>query len=494
MDADLVLRNGRVVTPEGIFLGGVAISDGKIVAVCRDSHLPLGGKVIDVGGKHILPGIVDPHTHPGKRDFATDIMNESKVATIGGVTTMGAIIKSSRMGSGWSNDPPKMVSYKETFPTAKQAVEDKAAVDMYFNFAIGTDEQAEEIPFYAKEYGVTSYKFYLGYMGGLKATKRSGLGHFASRLGLPEGFDDGTVYLGFEKIGQLGPPCMAHIHAENMFMVRIFFKRTMEQGRGDLAGWDARSPHFCEAIHIRTYAYLAKVTGAQMYVVHINTPEGVEEVIKARNEGTKIWAEANPQHLFVYSSDDPPGIYGKLTPPIRDKMSAEKLVEHVRDGNIFCMGTDHVPSMPDDNVGPGFITEDMQVYRGAGGIGMQTLLPAMLSEGVNKGRLSLERVVEVCCKNPAWAGGLYPKKGALIPGADGDVAVVDMNLTKKVTPETIKSPFNAFFRGRDLKGWPVMTILRGNIIMQEGEVLGKPGQGKYLARKLGAQTYPMGES
>jgi dihydropyrimidinase/dihydroorotase len=204
-----------------------------------------------------------------------------------------------------------------------------------------------------------------------------------------------------------------------------------------------------------------------------------------------IIAEANPQHLFVSSSDDPPGDWGKLTPPIRDRETAAKLVEAVRDGRIQCMGTDHVPSLPEDNVGPGFITEDMKVYRGAGGIGMQTLLPAMLSEGVNRGRLSLERVVEVCCKNPAWAGGLYPKKGALVPGSDGDIAVVDLKLKKTVTPETIKSPFNAFFRGRELTGWPVLTVLRGNVVMEDGEIVGKPGGGQYLARKLGSQLYPM---
>lgn len=493
LTVDLVVKNGRVVTPDGIFQGGVAVEDGRIFAVGGDPQLPAASRTIDVQGKYILPGIVDPHTHPGKRDFATDIKNESRVATIGGVTTIGAIIKSSRMAEGWSNEPPKLVSYKQTFAKSREAVDKGSTVDMFFTFAIGTDEQAEEIPFYAKEYGVTSFKFYLGYMGGNNVTKRVGLGLFASRLGLPDGFDDGTIYLGFENIGKLGPPCFAHIHAENMYIVRIFFKRIMEQGRSDLAGWDARSPHFAEAIHVRTYAYLAKVTGAQLYVVHINTPEAVEEVQKAKAEGVKIIAEANPQHLFISSSDDPPGYYGKLTPPIRDKQTADRLVELLRMDHISIMGTDHVPSMPDDNVGPGFITEDMKVYRGAGGIGMQTLLPAMLSEGVNKGRLTLERVVEVCCKNPAWASGLYPKKGSLWPGADADIVVVDTKLSKKVTPETIESPYNAFFRNRTLQGWPTTTIMRGNIVFEDGVIIGKPGTGVYLPRKLGSQLYPLEE-
>lgn len=491
LSVELVLKNGRIVTPEGIFPGGVAINEGKIVVVAGDPNLPVGDRTIDVGGKHILPGVVDPHTHPGKRDFATDIQNESSVATIGGTTTMGAIIKSSRMGSGWSNDPPRQVSYKETFPAAKKAVEDGAVIDIFYNFAIATDEQALEIPFYAKEYGVTSYKFYLGYMGGNRITRRRGLGLFASRLGIPDGFDDGTIYLGFESIGKLGPPCMAHIHAENTFIARVFFKRILKEGRGDMAGWSAISPGWLEAIHIRNYAYLAKITGASLYVVHINSAEGVDQVLKAKADGTEIYAEANPQHLWIDETQDPPGMYGKLTPPIRDRANNDKLVSALRDGNIFCMGTDHVPSMPDDNVGPGFITEDMEVYRGAGGIGMQTHLPSMLSEGVNKGRLSLERTVEVCCKNSAWAAGLYPKKGALIAGADGDVVVVDMKLTKKVTQETIQSKFNAFFRERELTGWPVMTILRGNIVFEDGQITGKPGTGKYLPRKLGSQLYPI---
>ena len=491
MTVDLVIKNCNIASPEGVFHGGIAIEAGKIAAIASNSNLPSASRTIDAREHYAFPGIIDPHTHPGKRDFATDIRNESLAALVGGVTTMGAIIKSSRMGVGWSDAPPTSVSYKQTFPAAEAAVTSSAGINVYFNFGIVNDEQANEIPFYVKEYGVTSFKFYLGYMGGDRASQRAGLGKFSSRLGFPEGFDDGTVYLGFENIAKAGPPCIAHIHAENMEIVRIFFERVATQGNADLAMWNARSPAFCEAHHIRSYAQLAHLTGCPLYVVHLSTTDGLDEVIRQRREGVNITAETGPQWLIIDEMDDPPGFWGKVNPPIRDRATHEKLWVGLRDGDISCTGTDHVPNMKEQCHGPELMTDGKDSYKGTGGVGMQTMFPALLSEGVLKGRISLARIVETCCQNNALAAGLFPKKGAITPGADADLVIVDMKLTQKVTPEVIHSPLNAFFEGRDLTGWPVMTFLGGEMAFEDGEILAKPGDGKYLRRIAGSQCYPM---
>ncbi|MBI4258553.1 MAG: amidohydrolase family protein [Thaumarchaeota archaeon] len=491
MPVDLVIRDGYVVTPEGVFLGGVAIDRERIVAVGGNANLPAADRTIDAKGQLILPGVVDPHTHPGKRDFEADIRSESQAATTGGVTTMGAIIKSTRMGK-YVDVPSGIPSYKEAFPKAKEAVDKSSAVDMYFNFAIVTDEQAQEIPYYAKEFGVTSFKFYLGYMGGDKTTRRAGLGDWCSRLGFPEGFDDGTVFLGFENIGKMGPPCIAHIHAENLAIGRIFYGRVFREGRRDLQAWSERSPGVCEAFHIRAYSYLSKVTNAPLYVVHLNTLEGLGEVLRAKAEGINIIAETCPQYIWISTSDNPPGVWGKSSPPVRERHVAEGLIGALKDGHIFCMGTDHCPNLQDSHMGWDMIPpSSIGVFRGASSSGMQTLLPSMLHYGVRNARLSMEHVVQVCCKNPAYAAGLYPKKGALCVGSDADVIVVDPKLTRKVTPETIHSPYLAFFRERELTGWPTLTLVRGEVVMRDGEVVGKPGHGKYVERKLGHQLYPL---
>ncbi len=487
MTVDLVIKDGKVVTPRGLFPGGVAVDDGVIVAVGGNEHLPPANVTLNAQDKLILPGVIDPHTHPGKREFATDIRTETSSATIGGVTTMGAIIKSTRMGE-WVDVPQGIPSYKQSFPSAKEAVDANSTIDVYFNFAIVTDEQANEIPYYAKEFGVTSFKFYVGYMGGDKSTRRAGLGDWCSRLGFPDGFDDGTVYLGFENIAKVGPPCIAHIHAENMGMSRIFFDRIFRAGRNDLAGWADRSPGICEAAHIRTYAYFAKITGTPIYVVHLNSLEGLDEIRRARAEGIQIFAETCPQYIWIATDDDPPGVWGKSSPPLRDKNTADGLVKALADGDIFCMGTDHCPNLQENHMGGELIPPDsVGIFRSASQSGIQTLLPSMLNYGVNTGVLSIERLVEICCKNPAYAAGLYPQKGALKVGSDGDILVVDTKLTKKVTAETIHAPYLAFFRERNLTGWPTVVTVRGEVVMQDNEIVGKPGHGKYLGRLLGDQ-------
>jgi len=262
-------------------------------------------------------------------------------------------------------------------------------------------------------------------------------------------------------------------------------------GRAGLREWAARSPGFCEAIQIRTYSYLAKVTGCPISVVHLSSFEGLEEVVRARDEGVKIVAETTPQYLWITVDDDPPGVWGKVTPPIRDKENAAKLLQGLSAGKISYMGTDHVPLSREQLVGGELMPpDDTEVIKGLGLIGMPTLLPSMLSEGVNKGRLTLSKVVEVCCRNPAYWSGLYPKKGAIMVGSDADLLLVDMKLTKKVTPETLHSPYASFFTDWELTGWPVLTMLKGNTVMEDGKVVGKPGAGAYLRRQLGAQTYP----
>ena len=283
----------------------------------------------------------------------------------------------------------------------------------------------------------------------------------------------------------------------------------MAQGRTDPGGWHDMSPPFCEAGHIRTYAYYAKVTGCPILIRHTTCPESLEEIVKARTEGVKITANTNTHYLTIDKNT------WRTNVPHRAEETFPILWEAIRTGIIDTISSDNIframslatveeiekqfgtiekvgPKYPYDIfTGPSAIRRDIMAGRTEG------LLLIMLSEGVNKGRLSLERLVEVCCENPAKRYGLYPKKGVIAVGSDADFVIVDLAKTLKLSRDHV---FNSngwsIWEGREIKGWPVMTILRGHVMMEwpEGEpkrkVVGDP-IGQYLVRQAGSEFYPV---
>ena len=378
-------------------------------------------------------------------------------------------IKCTRMTKNFTKyaDPSQVVSYKKVFPEAKDIVDNESFIDMAFTFALISDVHSAEVPDYVKELGVTTFKFYHGYKD---------VTEFSRRIGLPTAWDDGTLYYGLEQIGKAG--ALALFHAENNQITRILTDRLTAMGRKDLAAWEERSPDWCEAIDIVKFATLAKITGTRIYIVHISSKLGLQEVIRQRGEGMEIIGETCPQYLTVTKWDEPfPGGLAKVNTPIRDRMDNEALWEGLKNGTIQCFGSDHVPSRKADVYVSDNIWECM-----AGFPGIETQLPIMLSEGVNKGRISIERLVEVMCTNNAKVFNLYPKKGIIAPGSDADLVIVDMKKKETLKIEDLHSWSDfSIFEGREITGWPVMTMLRGNVIYKDGEFIGKP-MGKYLFR------------
>jgi len=212
MAVDCVVRNGKVVAPGGGFSGGVAIEKGLIVAVGRDEALPSGREVIDARGKLITPGFIDTHTHQGLwHPFQPEIRGQSTFAALGGVTTFVGTDKVTRIGQPYRefSTPKDVVAYHEMYETGKRAVNENAVVDFAFTFACLTDEHARELPSIVSDLGVTSFKFYIGSLSG-------DADRWSSKLGAPAmGFNDGTMYLGFEQLGKVGRPAIAMIHAHH---------------------------------------------------------------------------------------------------------------------------------------------------------------------------------------------------------------------------------------------------------------------------------------
>jgi len=446
--ADIVLKNGLVVTPAGAIEGGVAVSGGKITAIGKDSSLPPATREIDLAGKYLLPGVIDPEVHlGGHRPLADDFQSETRAAAASGVTTWGMQLVSLAITGAAEKvkGPADIPSFTRAMPLFYEASR-SAAIDFFLSPILGTEEHVEEMPYLAAEHGITSFKLHLQMQGVWK----------------PEwpaySFDDGMIFSVFETVAKFGAPAIALLHCENWQIARVLQKRLMNAGRTDMGAWDDRSPWFTEAGHARTYLYYARIAGCPIYVVHVTTKETIAEIEKAKAEGLKVYSEIGA-HYLVLDKDA-----WKINVPLRDRSTHETLWHALASGAIDCVGSDHVAhTRSRESMETGNVWTTISGFPSR----VEGMFPMLLSEGVNKGRLSMERLAQVASENPARIFGLYPKKGAILPGADGDFVVVDLKRRVKITREILHTitPWS-IYEGRDVTGWPVMTIVRGNIVMQ----------------------------
>lgn len=452
--ADLAVTNGRIVTASGIVAGGVAIRDGRIIAIGDDDSLPPAIDAYDCGGKHIIPGVVDPHVHlsGGWLPYAQILRSETASAAAGGVTTVIQYLHA-----------PKE-SFLHTFPSARAMVEANMRIDTWFHFILDSMEQVEEIPEYHRQLGVSSFKFY---MGGYEPGNPIGL----------VTVNDAILFRAMELVRELGPHGYCMVHCEDDSLVSFLTKRMKESGREDLAAYSESRPDIVEEQDILRAIWLATQQHCQLYIPHTTVGMAVAAAGAARLDGVRIVLETCPHYLALTPSDERllaqgPGI-GKVTPALRDREHQDKLWDGLNRGYIHTIGSDHVPIVKS---GGGMWEEK------PGFPGLATAMPVVMTEGVMKGRISLPRLVEVMALNPARLFGLHPRKGELAIGADGDLAVVDLENSRLVSPETTLSEYTSPFEGMDLVGWPTLTVRRGEIIFRDGKVLAEPGSGRIVDR------------
>jgi len=479
---EVLLKNGKVVTQGKIIDGFVAVDKGKIVAVGEGDIAPQAQKVIDLRGHFLIPGVVDPEVHFGSHRWVGDEFDsETRGAAAYGITTWGFMQPSPNMGQPYKaeKEEDEVVSYSEAFNLFKELGESRSMVDFFLTPKILKDEHALEIPRLARDFGITSFKYQLHLMNPERTAtfwpNRKSQGYF--------GYDDGTIYLGLEAVAKLGPPAIVCMHCENWEIARIFEERLLKAGRKEYRVWNERSPHFCEAGHVRTYAYYARVAKCPLYIQHTTTPETIEEITRARAEGGTVYAQTGPHYLSL--TEDA----WRINVPLRSAEAIEVLWQALADGRIDAVGSDHTNANKSrkemEVAGDIWATKTGFPSRG------EAALPVMLNDGVNRGRISLQRLVEVCCENPARIFGIYPKKGVIAPGSDADLVAVDLNRKVTVSNEMIHSSAGwTLWEGREMKGWPVMTMLRGEVIAEwadggrRPEIVSKPF-GRYLPRSLG---------
>ena len=468
MPVDLVIKNCVVVNSWGSLNGGVAIEDDKIVAVGSESSLPKGEKTINANGRPLLPGIIDPHVHLNQGPEMPDLdaaekrafKTETESAAFGGVTTVMTFLYKTQ---------PLLKIFEET----KAECEKKAMVNVVFNGTVLIDQHIVEMEEVAKKTGITGWKYLMPYRQSEAAS-----------LGLKDssGVDDYSLYLGMKEISKLGFPAIAMIHTEN---VEIFWRLSKElkaEGRYDIDAWWEARPKFAEEEYMHRAVYFSELTGSRIYIVHLSIGSGVKIIKEARVRGVKAHVETCP-HYLTHTKEEVKGMgkLAKLNPPLRDKEDKDLLWDGIFSREIDSMGTDHCA-----------LTKELKDRTGdiwscvPGFPGVATMLPVMLHAGVNQRKLPLETVAHVCSYKTAQVFGLYPRKGAIQVGADADLTLVDSKKEVKVTPELLRSVSDyTLYDGWTFKGWPVLTVVNGKVVMDDLQIVGKPGTGKYVPRKLG---------
>jgi dihydroorotase-like cyclic amidohydrolase len=463
MQVDTVITNAQVVTPTGLVNGGVGIKDEKIACIFGGDASPPAGQTVDLAGQYLLPGLVDCHSHHGTyRSFADDIRLNSAASVVGGVTTMGVMTKVTNMRRQRNDNPTAndVVSYLRYYDEAEDVVTSYSSADAAFIFSIMTDDQAREVTKYAEVAGVNTFKFYFGYRDpriwqAVPAT-----------LGLPVHWDDGTAYLAFKQIANIGG--LALCHAECNELVRVLVEDTWKSGRQGLEAWNDKSPGFVEAHDIRTIGSLSQWTGAAFYIVHCSSLESVGEIKRCKEDGLDVTAETQAHYLTFALDDDPPagGNWAKVNTPIRTMVHREALWDAIGSGVLDTLATDNVGGSAQ------LLEKNRDIWHCRPGFEcVQFTLPVMMSH-VAAGRLSIEKLVEMGSTNGARALRLYPRKGAIQIGSDADLVAVDPGITRVASAtELISETDYSIYEGRELAGWPTATWLRGQVVARGGKLV-----------------------
>ena len=466
MSADWVIKNGIVCTESGMFKGGLAIKDGVIQFLGEDGSLPEANRVYDAKGNFVFPGIIEMHAHLGldrqtTECYARDLETETKAAAQGGITT---VCTTTLFG-----DKPMSDLLDSVLDNI-----DNIYTDIKFTAVPGREEHIAEIP-KMFDRGAVSYKYVLFYRG-----------EAAKMFGYPEdGITTAYMYRGFSEIAKVGAPAFAMIHAEDPDLIEWITPFVQKEKTNNLIeAFHKARPSMCEVIDLCKAAYVAKEVGCRLYVVHISAKESVDHLEYFKSLGHDIVGETCIHYLLLtcrdkvfYDNEDYCKL-AKVNPPIREKADQDRLWKALNDGAIECVGTDHVNYRLENKLDK---NKDFWTTIAGCGDGMSVSLPLMFSEGVNKGRITIDTLRKVMSENPAKIFGLYPQKGTLAVGSDADIVIIDPKKEMVIDHKKSEST-NEFslYEGWKVKGVPVATFARGNLVAQDYKIVAKEPRGKWL--------------
>jgi dihydropyrimidinase len=441
---DILIRKGLVVTASGVRKADVGIKGEKIIAVEPGLSQKEAGRMIDASGKYVMPGVIDVHVHPVYED---DMGGLSFAAAHGGITTL--------MHFAYAKPGMKLIDTIKNY-------QEEGLRKSYLDFGIhGTlfdpSSQIEEIP-EAFKLGVASFKMFMTYAKLKWMT------------------DDYHLTAAMDLIAECGG--LAMVHAENGLVTDYLEDRSLKRGEDQKKVFLKTRPDLLEAEAIFRAITIAAVTRCPLYIVHLSTAKGVIPIQRARAEGHKVYAETCPQYLTMTDAKlQKLGPLAKIGPPLRTEKDRIALWKAMKQGIIDVVASDHAPKAKR--------IEDPFFEAPYGSPQAETMLTVTYDEGVKKGRIKPSKLVQLFSENPARIFGLYPKKGAIQKGSDADLVVFDPNYVHTIQHKTQHSgaPYT-LYEGRRCLGKPALTMQRGKILVEDGEMKGKPGEGRFLSTKI----------
>ena len=453
----VLIRGGRIVTAADSTIGDVYV-EGERVSLIGEQLDVDADIVIDATGKLVLPGAIDPHTHlemPFGGTVTIDDFTSGQTAAAFGGTTCHVDFAIQSKG--------------QTFTAAldewSAKASGKAVIDYGFHIIVtdleegGTLEELGTLP----DRGVTSYKMLMAYKGVFLV-------------------DDETLFKVMELAARTG--ALAMIHGENGEVIDVLVRRAVAEGRLEPRYHALTRPPELEGEATNRAIQIARVAGAPLYVVHVTCKESVDAIRVARAKNWDVWGETCTQYFFIDDTflDEPDfgGAKYVFSPPVRDKANQPVLWDAVRTDVLSAISTDHCAFLLD---GQKTLGRDDFSKIPNGAPGLEDRLRMIHHFGVNEGRITLNRMVELLSTNAARLFGLYPKKGTIAPGSDADIVIFDPNRKKTITAadQHSKSDYN-LFEGTEVTGDVDTTLIRGTVVVDGGELKVEPGFGQFVKR------------
>ena len=458
MTVDCVIVDAKAITPKGMVERNIVINDGKISDFTTD--VPSCDKKIQGKGLVAIPGLIDTHVHYGVYSPIEEAAKtESRAAALGGVTTMMRMLRLGR-------------SYKRFLQDQLDASRANHYVDYTIHATIFDQKQADEMRYCAQN-GITSFKIYMNLGGEVGHVYMDMDPGSATLFDAQIQLETTTIKQVCQNAAKLGCPVL--VHAEDYQMCECGIKKAKQDHKDGLAAWSQSRPPDSEAKSIKKVCEIAREYGTMIYFVHIGSAIALDTIEQERKKGTKIFVETCP-HYLTLSYEKQNGYLAKVMPPIRTKTDNEKIWSAMASGAIDTIGTDHVANRLKLKVG----TDVWSSLAGFPGIG--TSLPILLSEGVNQNKLNLQQLAYLTSGNAAKIFGMK-SKGSIQKGFDADIVLVDLKKEQQVSSNF----FGAFsdyivYEGWKLKGWPITTMVRGKLVTEDMQIVGKLGHGKLVPR------------
>lgn len=441
---ELEIINATIVTSNNSYQGSISIQNGKIAAI-SESPLNNAKHMIDANGLHLVPGMVDQHVHfmdPGETS-REDFIHGSFAAATGGITT---VIEHTHAV------PVRTV---QTYENKIKHLSNRSVVD----------------------YGLTAHVFPED-LGNLRTLWENGVILFkiftCTTHGIPT-LNNDELFRAFKEIASFNGRCL--VHCEDDAITEGNENRLKHAHRNDNGIISEWRSEMAEDIAVANVALMARLTGVTATIAHTSHPFVIDLIKREQGEGAKLYAEVCPQYLFLTKEDvKERGPLGKFTPPARSQQQSNQLLELINDGSIQLLSTDHAPSTVEQKL-------SKTIWECNFGLpGVETTLPMMLNL-VNDGRITLQRVIQLYSEMPSRVLGLYPRKGCIVVGADADLVLLDLAHKWTIRDEDIVSksgwsPYN----GVECIGKPVLTIVRGNIVFENGKIVAEPGVGLPVSR------------